>query len=121
MDTATAVTDYPVRGIDRVHVDSPQWHIAETAHSAAITVRCTISALAAAGRVTAIRPQFDHQSRHVSRDIHDTKPSQLNRCFDQTFDEHESPLRYLGSFVTSKYLMVLMLINSKHLLWCTDS
>ena len=43
----------------------------------------------------------------------DPKPLQLHRCFDQTFNEHESPLRYPGSVETPKYLMGLMLLNPR--------
>ena len=54
------------------------------------------------------------------QDTHHTKPLQLDRCFDQTFNEHEFPLRYLDSLVTSKHLMEFMLFNCQTLSTCTD-
>ena len=62
-----------------------------------------------------------HQSARVPRHRHHPKPLQFHRRLDQTFQEHESPLRYPGSFTTPKYLMRLMFFNSQPSSACIHS
>ena len=45
-------------------------------------------------RAPPIRRQLGH---------HDSKPWQFHCCFDKTFQEHESPLRYLERLASSQY------------------
>ena len=85
-----------------------------------IAVRAPRPTLAAPGQETPIWGQLGHQSAHVPRHRHDPKSLQFHRRLDQTFQEHESPLRYL-SVTTPKYLMRLVFFNSQPASTCTHS
>ncbi len=71
--------------------------------------------------VAALHRNAHHQSNRATGDAHHTKPLQLDRCLNQTLNEHEFPLRYVDSLTTSKYLMELMLFKSQSLSTCTNS
>ena len=75
---------------------------------------------ATARRIAPVGAKRHHQSVDVSGDVYHSKPLQFDRCLDQTPNEHEFPLGYLGRVETPKYLMELMLFNSKSRSTCTD-
>ena len=87
--------------------------MAEAPYWTGVSVRAPRPTLAASGHEAAVWGQLGHQSARVSRHRHDPKPLQFHRRLDQTFQEHESPLRYPGCVTTPKYLMRLMFFNSQ--------
>ena len=109
------------RRIAQRHRDPPQRHMAKAPWRPGIAVRAPRPTLAAPGQETPIWGQLGHQSARVSRHRHDPKPLQFHRRLDQTFQEHESPLRYLGCLATPKYLMRLVFFNSQPASTCIHS
>ena len=75
---------------------------------------------ATARRIAPVGAKRRHQPVGVPGDVHHSKPLQFDRCLDQTPNEHEFPLGYLGGVETPKYLMELMLFNSQSRSTCTD-
>ena len=92
----------------------------EVSDSTGVAVRCRLVAPATARRIAPVGAKRHHQSVDVSGDVYHSKPLQFDRCLDQTPNEHEFPLGYLGGVETPKYLMELMLFNSKSRSTCTD-
>ena len=92
----------------------------EVSDSTGVAVRCRLVAPATARRIAPVGAKRHYQSVDVSGDVYHSKPLQFDRCLDQTPNEHEFPLGYLGGVETPKYLMELMLFNSKSRSTCTD-
>ena len=103
----------PPRRVDQGHRDPPQRDMAKPPDPPRIPVVAPLVALPTARRIPPVGRQFRHQAGDVARDPQDPKPLQFHRRLDQTFQEHESPLRYPGCVATPKYLMRLMFFNSQ--------
>ena len=65
--------------------------------------------------------QLGHQSAGVHGHHHDPTSSQFHCRLYQTFQEHESFLRYPGCVATPKHLMRLMFFNSQPSSACIHS
>ena len=121
MDASAPSTPYAPWRIAERHRDPPQWHVPKAPCSPRVPVPARRPALATAGRKPQVWDQLSHQSTRVPRDRHHSKPLQFHRRLDQTFQEHESPLRYPGCVATPKYLMRLMFFNSQPSSACIHS
>jgi uncharacterized protein YozE (UPF0346 family) len=95
--------------------------MAETTRSTCVSVQRWLTTAATTRRESSVWRQLGYQPQQVPGDAHDTKSLQFDRSLDQTFQEHEFPLRYVDWVETSKYLMKLMLFNIQTLSTCTDS
>ena len=104
--------DAPGR-IDQRHRDLPQGHMAKVPGPPRVPIPAPRAALATPWRPPPVWSQLGHQAGDVPRHAQHPKPLQFHRRLDQTFHEHESPLRYPGSVATPKYLMRLMFFNPK--------
>ena len=82
---------------------------------AGVPIPAPVPTLATPGRIPEVRGQLGHQAPRVPRHRHHATPLQFHRRLDQTFQEHESPLRYEGCVPTPKYLMGLMFFNPQPL------
>ena len=121
MDAVANRTTHSPGPVSELHGNPPHRHMTKASHGACISIRCRLKTLTAAWYKALIRNDCRHQSRHSTFDCDNTKSLQFDRLFDQTFNEHESPLRYLVGFATSMYLMRLMLFNYSTVSPCTDS
>ncbi len=121
MHTGARHARHAARRIPKRDRDAPQRHMAKAPCRTGISVRAPRPTLPAPGRETEVWGQLGHQSARVPRHRHHPKPLQFHRRLDQTFQEHESPLRYPGSFTTPKYLMRLMFFNSQPSSACIHS
>ena len=113
MHAGASRAPHAARRVAQRHRDPPQRYMAEAPYWTGVSVRAPRPTLAASGHEAAVWGQLGHQSARVSRHRHDPKPLQFHRRLDQTFQEHESPLRYPGCVTTPKYLMRLMFFNSQ--------
>ena len=122
LDTHTGAprTTHPPRRVSKRHRDPPYRHVPEVSDSTRVAVPGRLVAPATARRIAPVGAKRRHQSVDVSGDVHHSKPLQFDRCLDQTPNEHEFPLGYLGGVETPKYLMELMLFNSQSRSTCTD-
>ena len=106
--------------IGKLHRDPPHRHVTKASSSTGVAIRSGLQTATTTRGISPVSSDHRHQSSPATGDAHHTKPLQLDRCLDQTLNEHEFPLRYVDSFTTSKYLMKLMPFKSQPLSTCTD-
>lgn len=120
-NTVAVPAAHASRRVAEIDGKPPKRHMAEAARSTAISVGRGSIALTATASETVIGSKLRFKIGSVVVHRHHSKSLQLDGALDQTLDEHESPLRYLASFTTFKYLMWLMLFNPQPHSPCTRS
>ena len=111
MHSAAAPAVHPTRSIAQARWDTPQRYVAEIPNPTSITVVRRLPTSTTPRSISSIRTQLGDQAGGATSDRPDLEPLHLYRRFDQTFHQHESPLKYERCFSPSKYLTGLMLFN----------
>ena len=86
-----------------------------------VPILAPVLAPTAARRIPPVRSQLRYQAGDIARDPTHPEPLQFHRRLNQTFNEHESPLRYPGSAPAPKYLMRLMFFKRQPVSGCVHS
>ena len=100
MDTRAPRTTHPPRLVAKLHRDPPHRHMAKPPNRTRVPIPRGFQTLPAARTKSQIRNDHRHQPRRGAGDALHTKPLQLDRCLDETLNQHEFPLRYVGGVAT---------------------